>query len=168
MTTIAAIERRGRDTVIACDSQATAQDKFEMEAPKVFERNGVIYGVAGVISVSNALRYSDLPEPAGDPDEWVNNTLCPALREIVKELDLPRNDEDGYELGAIVIIGARIYEITDDLTWIRNISGTYSIGSGYAFALGAMDMGASPREAIEVAATRDPNTGGKIRELTAH
>lgn len=166
MTTIAAKEHP-RGTVIASDSQATAQDKIELVAPKIFERNGVTYGVAGIISLANELRYSDLPAPTGDTDAWVNNTLCPALREIAKDLDLNRTDEGGYELGILAIIGQRIYEITDDLTWIRNTTGTYAIGSGYAFALGAMDMGATPREAIEVAATRDPNTGGKIHELTA-
>lgn len=39
----------------------------------------------------------------------------------------------------------------------------FSIGSGSDHALTAMDMGASAEEAVEMAAKRDINTGGKIR-----
>lgn len=37
-----------------------------------------------------------------------------------------------------------------------------SIGSGMDFALGAMMAGADPGEAVRIAATRDPFTGGDI------
>lgn len=166
MTTIVAKEGP-RETVIACDSQATAQDIIEMEASKVFDRGGVLYGVAGAIPIANALRYSSIPGPGtGDADEWVNNTLCPALRDMAKELDLPRDEEGCYNFGILVEVGGRVYEITNDLTWVRNTSGTYAVGSGYAFALGALDAGATPEQAVGVAAVRDPSTGGTIRQWT--
>lgn len=37
-----------------------------------------------------------------------------------------------------------------------------AFGSGAGYAIGAMDMGASAQQAIEVAMRRDVNTGGKI------
>lgn len=37
-----------------------------------------------------------------------------------------------------------------------------AIGSGMDFALGAMGAGASPAEAVKIAATRDPFSGGDI------
>ena len=40
------------------------------------------------------------------------------------------------------------------------------IGSGGPLALGAMLAGASPAEAVEIAARRDPFTGGAISEMT--
>ncbi|MBC3948340.1 proteasome subunit beta [Pseudomonas folii] len=40
-----------------------------------------------------------------------------------------------------------------------------AIGSGSAFALAAMDMGATSAEAIEAAKRRDTSTGGRVREL---
>lgn len=39
----------------------------------------------------------------------------------------------------------------------------YSLGSGSSFALAAMDMGASAKEAVKMAKKRDTGTGGKIR-----
>jgi hypothetical protein len=38
----------------------------------------------------------------------------------------------------------------------------YAIGSGAAYALAAMALGKSPREAVEIAARFDPGTGGEI------
>jgi ATP-dependent protease HslVU (ClpYQ) peptidase subunit len=38
----------------------------------------------------------------------------------------------------------------------------YAIGSGAAFAMGAMDAGATAKEAVKIAC-RDVYTGGKIR-----
>lgn len=40
------------------------------------------------------------------------------------------------------------------------------LGSGGALALGAMLAGASPKRAVEIAAMRDPFTGGTITELS--
>lgn len=40
------------------------------------------------------------------------------------------------------------------------------LGSGGSLALGAMLAGASPAEAVEIAAMRDPFTGGTITELS--
>lgn len=39
----------------------------------------------------------------------------------------------------------------------------YAIGSGYKFAIGALDAGASGKDAIKIASKRDVNTGGKVR-----
>lgn len=41
----------------------------------------------------------------------------------------------------------------------------YAIGSGAKAALGAMHMGATSREAVEIAAKIDPYTGGDIVEM---
>lgn len=40
-----------------------------------------------------------------------------------------------------------------------------AVGSGMDFALGAMDFGASPEEALAVAIERDPSSGGLISVL---
>ncbi len=45
-------------------------------------------------------------------------------------------------------------------------SGYYAEGSGRAFALGAMAMGADAREAVKVAARFDQGTGGRIKSIT--
>lgn len=42
----------------------------------------------------------------------------------------------------------------------------FAIGSGMDLAIGAMDYGATPEEAVAIAASRDPSTGGMITALT--
>lgn len=48
---------------------------------------------------------------------------------------------------------------------ILSFDTVYAIGSGRQFAYGAMDHGSSAKEAVEIAAQRDPYTGGKITEI---
>lgn len=45
------------------------------------------------------------------------------------------------------------------------IDAPFAIGSGMDYALGAMDAGASPKRAIEIASGRDKSTGGVITVL---
>ena len=41
----------------------------------------------------------------------------------------------------------------------------YAIGSGWAYALGAMEMGATADQAVKIAAKHDTATGGRVRKL---
>lgn len=41
-------------------------------------------------------------------------------------------------------------------------TGNVSIGSGWHFAIGAMDAGKSPEEAVQIACNRDVHSGGSI------
>ena len=51
---------------------------------------------------------------------------------------------------------------------IEPITYNYAIGTGYQFALAAMDFGRSAKEAVQYAAKRDSNTGGAIWAATIH
>jgi ATP-dependent protease HslVU (ClpYQ) peptidase subunit len=42
----------------------------------------------------------------------------------------------------------------------------YAIGSGWAYATGAMEMGADAEKAVRISAKFDAHTGGRIRKLT--
>lgn len=42
---------------------------------------------------------------------------------------------------------------------------SYALGSGFEFALAAMDFGKTAVEAVEYTKTRDSNTGGKVYEF---
>lgn len=46
----------------------------------------------------------------------------------------------------------------------KRLDNVWAMGSGGDFALTAMDMGASAKEAVEMAAKRDTGTGGLVRE----
>ena len=168
MTTILAIETLA-GIQIGCDSQATGGDKIQMEQPKIFANNGAIYGVAGVALLANELRYADLPAPPEDTDDtdrWMTRELTPALRAVIDQIPMKGNDEGDFELQIIVIANGRAYEIGGNTGWIRNTAGVYFIGSGGAYAAGAISAGASLQEALDIAAKHDPYTGYKITATT--
>lgn len=72
---------------------------------------------------------------------------------------------DNSELEAIELHrdGIFLYEPSGARYHIKD--GFYAVGSGGPYALGAMAMGASPEEAVAIAARFDPGTGGEVEVL---
>lgn len=69
------------------------------------------------------------------------------------------------EANAIVIDGGLVYRIgctADGVFWKCQQDCNDAIGSGWQFALSAMDFGRSAKQAVKYAATRDSCTGGRI------
>lgn len=54
---------------------------------------------------------------------------------------------------------------TNDVPYPTQLVYPAALGSGERFALGAMHAGKSPREAVEIAAKLDTQTGGTITEI---
>ena len=78
------------------------------------------------------------------------------------------NIKQKLECYALVVEEERLYKIgcDEDGLWkspIRSDS-TFALGSGNESAYTAMDMGATARGAVEMAAKRDTYTGGRVRE----
>ena len=95
--------------------------------------------------------------------EWGQNdfkqTLTPKCENsLVAEADFTgiKIDKDGH----VVIYDENFFPIT-----VGTIE-QYAIGSGGELAMGAMAMGATAKQAIEIAAKYDVNTGGKIGVIT--
>ncbi|WP_248920466.1 proteasome subunit beta [Pseudomonas entomophila] len=138
MTTIAY-----KDGVIAYDSR-TVRGTVVMEddCEKLQVVNGVSFICTGATCDFDALIAAYFGEPATVPVE-----------------------ASGYAItdGELWLVGH------DDKTgiWKSRIGSSRvdAIGSGSPFALAAMDMGASAYQAVEMAARRDTNTGGKIRTV---
>jgi len=106
------------------------------KSPKLFEIGGSIFGVSG--DLPNALKFIKSRQAATEP-------------KLTKDdFDILEKNKDG------------IFLWTKDLVPIRIADEYYAIGSGASFAIGAMDMGATPVEAIKIAAKRDPSTNDEI------
>ena len=74
------------------------------------------------------------------------------------------------EANGLVVTNGKLYQIGRDAEtgfWVDDVwaERPFAIGSGRDFALAAMDMGATAKEAVEMAARRDICTGGTIRTL---
>lgn len=74
------------------------------------------------------------------------------------------------DANGLVVTNGRLCQIGRDAEsgfWMDDIwaERSFAIGSGRDFALAAMDMGTTAKEAVEIAAKRDVYTGGTIRTL---
>jgi hypothetical protein len=76
--------------------------------------------------------------------------------------------ENMGEYGAIHLLTdgeAHYYNQDSKRAW-RLVDCPFAVGSGREFAMGAMMAGASPAQAVRIAATRDPFTGGIVTSYT--
>lgn len=132
-----------RDGVIAYDSQVTRGDVITDDAyEKCIELKGIKFFCSG--AVSDHQRLIDVYFGA--------------------------KAEGSIDASALVVDGESLMHVAvDDDTGLWKtpirLDRVYAIGSGTPYAFAAMDMGASARKAVEIAAKRDTNTGGTIRTV---
>lgn len=142
MTTIAI-----KDGIVAYDSRVTQEyrvldDNFD----KRRERDGVQFFIAGNMTDDEAVMEGYFGGKVVDTDV-VNEEMKPNADFIITD-------------GMDVYYGG----LCEDGFWKMELTNStpYAIGSGAAYALGAMDTGATAKQAIK-AACRDVFTGGTIR-----
>jgi len=70
--------------------------------------------------------------------------------------------DDDLDIEAIELRPDGIYVYEGILTAVRIKNEFYAIGSGAPYAMAAMRLGLSPKEAVAIAAEFDPGTGGEI------
>lgn len=136
-------------TTIACDRSDMAADGRvtsngeTFPGTKIYRVNGVLYGSAGLYAAS--VRFI----------EWAQRGEKGRLPRLARDFSALKLTKDG------------IYVITDDdPTWMRCNSDHFAIGSGKDLALGAMEMGASPLEAVCIAMKWDTLSGGEPAVLS--
>lgn len=138
MTTIAY-----KDGVIAYDSRQTRSGAIVSDdCSKCEIVNGISFFLAGAVCDEKALIAAYFGTPSSAPVECSGYVV------------------DG---GKLLMVGH------DDKTgiWKQELDPTNpdAIGSGSAYALAAMDMGASAEDAVLAAMKRDIYTGGKVRVI---
>ncbi len=115
-------------------------------------------GEGGYYSVCKLRHWKD--GVAGAAGDWVQ--ILKFFNSIENGGDLDSDcDVECMELRAE---GIYVYEST--LIPARIKEPFYAIGTGSAYALAAMHLGKSPREAVEIAALFDPATRGPIDVIT--
>lgn len=169
MTTIIAKET-ANGVEIGFDSLCTGHNAFDLEQKKVFVNGGIVFGVAGRLLLATELKHADLPrvpaESTVDIEKWITARLIPKLRQLLNEV-APRRTEDWYSMQILTVIQGKVYEISGDTGWHRRKDGIYAIGSGSPYAFGSLSAGSSVEDALRVAASVDPGTGGRLTVTTA-
>jgi ATP-dependent protease HslVU (ClpYQ) peptidase subunit len=83
---------------------------------------------------------------------------------LIKWLDGEGARPKKAEVSALLLSpGGKVELIVDNDDPIR-VEAPAAVGSGSELAIGAMLAGASPRDAVLIAASRDPFTGGELTE----
>lgn len=168
MTTIIAKETN-KGVEIGFDSLCTGYDSFDLEQQKVFVNGGIVFGVAGRLLLATELKHANLPKlPETDAgiEKWITGKLVPKIRKILDEI-APRRHGDGFGMQILAVIHGKVYEISSDTGWHRRKDGIYAIGSGSPYAFGSLSAGSSVADALKVAASVDPGTGGRLTTTTA-
>jgi len=122
---------------IAADSMCSGEDSFYL-VEKLRKGKVSVYGAAG--DWDKILKFYDALTKGGELDSECD----------IEVLEL-RSD------------GLWVYEGTIIPAKLKN--SFYAIGTGAGYAMAAMHLGKSPREAVEIAALYDPGTRGPIDVL---
>lgn len=135
-------------TTIVCTRSSIFADKRStgghiMRVTKLFRVNGSIIGIAG--NIEQALRFVEWRRTPEAKPAFADNSNFAAL-ELTAD-------------GGIIWWGAEMVGIPVEDEY-------FAIGSGSAYALGALAMGASPKDAIKIASRWDEATGSEVQSMT--
>lgn len=136
-------------TVIAWDGKTLAADKrttlsgVPITTSKLGRAGGLMYGCAG----SSA--------PCREIGEWIESGMDPA-----KIPSFQRDERDS--VNALIIDNGVVCLLQNGPVLIRTEMKQMAIGSGGDFAVAAMHLGKTAREAVEIACLFDVNCGNGV------
>lgn len=193
MTTIIAVQGDGF-CVIGVDSRiSTFEDSgyasqimtLREGTTKVAANGKYLLGVAGDVRAINILHHVfQPPQPPINTtgkklDEFMTAKFIPALRECFEQQGYasPESNEEKRHIAehdstVLVAVNGSVYVIDGDYSWASDATGIYALGSGGAYALGAMQVSVGSKrkmtiplskslslKALNVASRFDPYTG---------
>ena len=68
--------------------------------------------------------------------------------------------------GLILTNDGKIWTFSNPTVWININQPFYAVGSGMLYAMGAMEQGATPVEAVKAAIKHDPSTGYGVTSIS--
>ena len=192
MTTIVGIQGDGF-SVICSDSRISTIDEggfasqimtLGKNSSKVFTNGKYLLGAAGDVRAINILHHAFIPPIPPAPnlagsklDHFFTTKFIPSLRECFEKQGYaaPEREDSSHiaEQGSTIIcaIHGNIYVVDEDYAWTSDSTGIYALGTGSAYALGALDVLIGTKErtlktckdaaakALKVASIHDPYTG---------
>lgn len=171
MTTIIGIQKENSSVIYADYQVSSESESFVSKTARKICRNWKLaYGTAGNGRLCDYIQYEwEPPQPdewnlhGGELDEewayhWLITEFVPALKKGVRGEGLEIGGE-GVEFQMIITVRGFVFQIESDGTVMIRSHGMYGIGTGGAYALGALMAGADPVEAMRAAETLDSFTG---------
>lgn len=161
MTTIIGLQYDNKCSIVV-DSRVTDDSGYIYTHPdsrKISERNGyLIAGSGEVMPCDVAQHIWEPPTPTRaekkDLFHFMVAKVMPSLRKCFSsngiDLDATKTEQ---RFNFLIAICGELFDIDDELSVSRNENGIYAIGSGGAYAIGALYAGADAYEAMDIAST---------------
>lgn len=172
MTTVVAV-KHSKGVTFAADTQATGASGDIYRVVKCIENGPFIIGGAGDCAPLDIAQYIWNP-PVPTIAERKNLLrfmivkAIPSLKKVFKDNDYeyspePVNNQDGFTL--IIAIYGEVFVIEKEFDVSMPQFNVAGVGSGAAYAIGAIRTGASIEDALAVAAENDSNTSAPFTTL---
>lgn len=171
MTTIIGLQD-GNGCSMFADSQTTNGERpyFHRDLEKIVKRGQYLLAGAGSARAVDIAHWLWTPPPCHVEDdaflyEFMIITFIPSLRRALVFNGFetgPSNDED---FGMLVSLRGNLFEIASDFSVLVRRDGYYGIGTGAAYAIGALSAMATPQEAMDIAIQNDIYSGGAVQSL---
>ena len=128
-----------KDGIMAYDTLITADDKVFSKKDKAFRINGYVVGCSGFLHDIDKFL------------EWVR-------------AEMPEN-KPKVDVDAIIHDGFKVRIVSKGCVLSKPIDDFCAVGTGSEYAIGAMAMGATAKQAVEIAKKYDRATGGRIKTI---
>lgn len=187
MTTLAAIQ--GPSWVVVGYDSMVAEDGgrryiLPSEAGKIAQNGEYLIGAAGDLRAINILTHNFTP-PSPDPlvlgaelDHFMAVKFIPALRKCFDVSGYGKDNSHDSQL--LVVVNGTAYELGENFDLVRDKRGFYALGSGAAYALGAMFARAEDQKrtvkfaketvqaALTIACSLDPGSAEPVMITVQH
>jgi ATP-dependent protease HslVU (ClpYQ) peptidase subunit len=163
MTTIVGLQLDDK-SIIAADSRITdhsGQTFSHPDAKKISERGAFLIAGMGEVMPCDVIQHIWTPLKVTIKDKqdlyhFMISKVTPSMRACLKEngYNFDENQDSGdteQRFTFLISVAGELFEVDQDLSVCRKSDGIYGIGSGGAFAVGALHAGATPIEALEIA-----------------
>jgi ATP-dependent protease HslVU (ClpYQ) peptidase subunit len=174
MTTIIGLEYKDKCFIVA-DSQTTDADGKIYSHPEVkkITENGsfLIAGSGETLACDIAQHIWESPVPTKQDKEdlyrFMITKAMPSLRKCMTEngYNFDESKSDGRFQFLIAVCG-EIFDVDQELCVSMSADGMYAVGSGGAYALGALHAGADAHQAMDIAAKITAFTAGPYYSKT--
>ena len=198
MTTIVAYQGENY-AAVGVDSRISSMDEggfashimtLASGSSKVASNGKYLLGAAGDVRAINILHHAFTPPmptvgiKGKKLDQFMTIKFIPALRECFEKQGYATSPESEsavhmaqHESTILVVVNANIYVVDGDYSWASDATGIYALGTGSAYALGAMhsmigkdNKSFTPLQAkryitksLNIAAKFDPYTGSPFQ-----
>lgn len=173
MTTIVGVELES-GCVIVADSRVTDDSGRIYSHPvmkKIAKRGAILIAGAGEVAPCDIAQNIWTPPAFTAKDKkdvyrYMITKAMPSLRRCLTEngynFDEPIDKKGDMRFQFLMAVGGEIFDIDQDLAVMKDSKGYYAIGSGAAYALGALHAGATPEQSVEIASDISAYTAGPI------